>query len=375
MGEANKAVAIILAPMPAMRFYERNERAIAIGAFVAGFLFDVFTLPRVDSWRAIGQQAVYLAAITAVLVHMLCGKPLADGPKTIAAPKRWYYRYRVAGVHFLFGSLLNLYTIYYFKSASLLVSFSFMLVLVLLLAANESKRLRSPGLAFKFALLALCVLSFAAHVVPIAAGSIGTRVFLASLLAGSIPLIGVWLYARARAPDLSPPAGSQVLAPLGIVLLGFTAFYLLKLIPPVPLSIPFMGVYHSVERTAAGYRLTHERLAWRFWHNGDQEFVARPGDSVYVFFRIFSPTRFSDRVLVRWYWKDGARGWVAQETIPIHIVGGRAEGFRGYGYKSSYRPGEWRVQVETTDGREIGRIYFHLALAPAAPRDFTIDVQ
>jgi len=104
---------------------------------------------------------------------------------------------------------------------------------------------------------------------------------------------------------------------------------------------------------------------WRIWHHGDQEFLAQPGDKVYVFFRIFSPTRFSDQVQLRWYLKEDPRGWTLQDTIPIKILGGRAEGFRGYGFKSNYQPGEWKVQVETTDGREIGRVYFHLRPAPS----------
>ena len=149
--------------------------------------------------------------------------------------------------------------------------------------------------------------------------------------------------------------------PLGCVLIGFLTFYLFRLIPPVPLSIPFIGVYHNVERTEAGYRLSHERPAWRFWHNGDQHFLAQPGDKVYVYFRVFSPARFADQVQMRWYWKDPARGWTLQDTIPIRIVGGREQGFRGYGVKSNYQPGDWKVQVETTDGREIGRVYFDLA--------------
>jgi hypothetical protein len=31
------------------------------------------------------------------------------------------------------------------------------------------------------------------------------------------------------------------------------------------------------------------------------------------------------------------------------------------------------VHVETTDGREIGRVYFDLTVAPQAPRTFLID--
>jgi hypothetical protein len=289
--------------------------------------------------------------------------------------KRWYYQSRTAIVHFLFGSLLNLYTIFFFKSSSLLVSFGFLIALVLILVANESRRFKSLGLPVKFAMLSLCVLSFFAYVVPIAVGSIGVVVFLASMLIGCLPMIALGWWARARAPQLAAPVRNQMHVPLGLVLLGFFVLYYFRVIPPVPLSIPFIGVYHSVERSDEGYRLGHERPPWRFWQNGDQEFVARPGDKVYVFFRVFSPTRFSDQVLMRWYWKEDARGWTLQDSIPIKIVGGREQGFRGYGFKSNYQPGAWKVQIETTDSREIGRVYFDLELGPEWPREFEIDIE
>jgi hypothetical protein len=37
---------------------------------------------------------------------------------------------------------------------------------------------------------------------------------------------------------------------------------------------------------------------------------------------------------------------------------GRERGFSGYAYKQNWRPGQWRVAVETADGREIGRRAF-----------------
>jgi hypothetical protein len=77
---------------------------------------------------------------------------------------------------------------------------------------------------------------------------------------------------------------------------------------------------------------------------------------------------------MRWYRKDGARGWTLQDSIPIKIVGGREEGFRGYGVKASYQSGAWKVQIETTDGREIGRIYFDLETVPESPRSFQSDL-
>jgi len=349
---------------------------VAAAFFAAGFVFDMLTVGRIDSWATIGQQVVYLAVIMAALLQMFHeqGRP-APELAGMARLKRWTYEYRGAAVHFLLGALLNLYAIFFFKSSSLAVSFAFLAFLVALLLANESRRFKALGLPVKFALLALCFLSFFAYLLPVLAGSIGLAMFLASMLAGSLPLAAAGWWIRRSAPARFALARRQILLPLGCVLVGFLGSYLFRLIPPVPLSIPFIGVYHSVERTAEGYRLAHEREWWRFWHNGDQAFRAQPGDRVVVFFRIFSPSRFADQVQVRWFWRPEGRGWVLQDTIPINIVGGREEGFRGYGVKSNYQPGSWKVQVETKDGREIGRIYFDLELAAEAPRSLQTELE
>jgi len=355
-------------------YYEKNEQKLAVAFFVGGFLFDILTLDAIDSWLTIGQQVVYLLVIMAALLQMFFeeAQPPREFEKMFVV-KRWYFNYRTALLHFFFGNLLNLYTIFFFKSSSLLVSFFFMVFLVFLLVANESSRFKSLGLAFKFALLALCFLSFSAYVVPIFVGSIGMYVFLFSMLVGSLPLMGAGWWVQTFTPALFERAKNQILLPAGFVLLGFLTLYVFKLVPPVPLSIPFIGIYHHVEKTPAGYRLAHERPWWRFWHNGDQIFLAQRSDKIYVAFRIFSPTRFSDQVLVRWYWKDNRSGWLLQDSIPIRIVGGRQEGFRGYGVKSNYQPGSWKVQIETMDDREIGRIYFDLEIAPESPRNFEFD--
>jgi hypothetical protein len=357
-------------------YFGRNEREIAVAFFAGGFVFDIVTVGRIDSWLTIGQQALYLAAVSAVLLHMLVEQG-APPPEPAGRPRlwHWYHEYRSAAIHFALGALMNLYAIFFFKSSSLLVSFGFLAFLVVLVVANESQRLKALGLHFKFALLSLCYLSFAAIVVPIAVGSIGTWIFVGSMLAGVMPLSAIAWWVRRRRPALFPQVRRQILLPLGAVLLAFLAAYLLRVIPPAPLSIPFIGVYHAVERTEEGYHLGHERPWWRFWHNGDQVFRAQPGDRVFVFFRVFSPARFADRVRMRWYWEPGGRGWLLQDSIPIDIVGGREQGFRGYGYKSNFQPGRWKVQVETEDGREIGRVYFTLESVAEAPRTLQTDLE
>ena len=46
--------------------------------------------------------------------------------------------------------------------------------------------------------------------------------------------------------------------------------------------------------------------------------------------------------------------------IPIAIAGGRDKGYRGYTFKQRVMPGEWRVDVETAEGRVIGRVSFRV---------------
>src|SRR5207245_10268374 len=208
-------------------YYERNEQKVAILSFICGFFFDILMVDRADSWEAIGQQVLYLAVILAALTQMFFeeGNPLET--ETLFVVKRWYYQYRSAIIHFFLVTLLNVYTIFFFKSSSLLVSFSFLVFLVFLLWANESERFKSLGLSFKFTLLALCTLCFAANVVPIFVGSIGLVVFLVSMLAGCVPVIGVVWWLRRRKPDLFRRVRRPILVPLGGVPIAFVVFYYL----------------------------------------------------------------------------------------------------------------------------------------------------
>lgn len=356
--------------------YRRHERAGDVAFFAAGFLFDIVTLARVDSRVSMAQQLLYLTLAGSVLVHLFLDqdRPQRD-PASLRGPWRWYFQYRVALLHFLLGALLSLYTLFFFKSSSLVVSAASLAFLAAALLANESKWFKARGLTLKFALLGLCVLCCAAVLVPVVVGSVGTGVFLASMAIGCVPVAIVVRHIRRRAPRRMPQLRVQLLVPFGVVLAGFLALYLFRLIPPVPLSIPYMGVYHLVEKTDAGFRLQQEGNGWRFWERGDQRFRAQPGDKLFVFFRIFSPARFSDQVTMRWSWRPAGGAWQQQDAIPIAIVGGREHGFRGYGVKSNYQPGDWRVQVETLDGREIGRIGFHVENVAQAPREWRTSVQ
>lgn len=74
---------------------------------------------------------------------------------------------------------------------------------------------------------------------------------------------------------------------------------------------------------------------------------------------------------MRWFYRDPLIGWSVSDVIPLQTMGGRPEGFRGFAKKARLQPGDWRVEVETEDGREIGRIHFTVVPdpEPGEPRE------
>ena len=61
-----------------------------------------------------------------------------------------------------------------------------------------------------------------------------------------------------------------------------------------------------------------------------------------------------------WKWRPFSEhaSFVTTDRIPITISGGREKGYRMYTMKHRVQTGEWRVNVETEDGRILGRMTF-----------------
>ena len=335
-------------------FYQKYLRWIPIVSFVLGFIFDMVMLRRIDEFRTLIQQALYL-----IIAALLIAVELTEVTREVRPPEflKKIWKYREALLHFLLGTLLNSYTIFYFKSASALTSFTFIFLLVGLLIFNEFLRFGKSQIQVHVGLLSLCLISYLVSLAPIVLGFIGLGAFLSSVVATVLIFAG---YLKLLMPILSQTPAvvkSHLIYPFGMIQVTFVALYFAHAIPPVPLSVPYMGIYHGVEKRAeGGYRLTFTRSAWRFWENGDETFLARPGDTVVCFVQVYSPARFKDELQVRWLYSDEKLGWQSQDVIPLPVVGGREEGYRGVMKKNNYRPGLWRVQVETRDSREIGRI-------------------
>ena len=324
---------------------------------------------RIDHVRNIIHQATYL-----FLCALFTSLELREFYGDFSAPPRLKtaWRYHTGATHFMLGTLLNIYTLFYFRSGSLTASFVFLLVLAALLALNELKPFENSGTAMRMGLFSLCLISYFTYLVPMLVGSIGTLPFIGSLAAsaGVMALVARLLGRRLPGPAIR----RHVLLPYAAVLLGFAGLYFAKLIPPVPLSISSIGIYHDVRRVGNQFALTTTRARWKFWQRGDQTFLARPGDRIHCYISVFSPARFEDRLQLHWLFLDPIAGWRESDAITLDVAGGREGGFRAETAKSRYQPGRWRVRVETSDRRELGRIDFTVIedSSAEAPQSWTV---
>lgn len=171
----------------------------------------------------------------------------------------------------------------------------------------------------------------------------------------------------ARARWLLAPAARWTLAGgswAGLLLL-LLILELAGAIPPVPISVLHMGVYHNVKHRNGGAELTIEQPPlWRFWAGDDSRWRLRPGDRVCVFAPVFAPGGMHPRLYHRWERWDPETGtweWTKDKGTWIQAKGGRDHGSPHHTCKRySLRPGPWRVTVETADGRVVATHSFEM---------------
>jgi len=387
--------------------HQHPGREIAV-FFAAGVLFDIVTLSRIDDLFNLLQQGVYIVVLAGLMARE---ERIKAG---VAAPPRFLrkaWHYSQEAIHFLLGSLLSAFTLLFLKSTSGLASFFFLSFLATLLVVNELPRFQALGPIVRFGLLSLCLTTYLALLLPIVAGFLSAWLFLAAV---GLACAGFyWLVRRLSAATRD--AGSvwrRVAAPAFAVQGLLVVAYFAGVIPPVPLSVQFIGIYHEVvppgarvapapspdvpppaqeagmadgivgsgftggasTATRPGYQLKHLRPWWKVWQHGDQDFEARPGDVVYCFARVFAPRGFKDAVYVHWWAERRSGGWDDQGRARLEISGGRGEGFRAFATKRNYHPGRWRVEIESEDGRDLGVIHFNLTSDESTEeRTFAVD--
>ena len=104
-------------------FITKNETKLEIAFFVGGFIFDIWMLAAPDEIFSVLQQLVYLLIIASLIHFELLHRLNSWRPKGLIISKIWTYRTLV--LHFLLGSLLSVYSLFYIKSSSIFSSMFF----------------------------------------------------------------------------------------------------------------------------------------------------------------------------------------------------------------------------------------------------------
>ena len=288
---------------------------------------------------------------------------------SFVARTRGYYP---MAIQFLFGGLFSAYAVFYSRSASLTSTALFFVVLVGLLIGNEFLRDRVSNLKLMLALYALAACSFLTFFLPVITGRMSTPLFLiGAALSAVLPLqwrvscIGETssIHPENRYVPHYPPFSWWARS---------VVFYFLNWIPPVPLSMSFGGMYHKVVRSGDAYELTLENPPWyNFWKRSDDPFHGLEGANCFT--AIFAPIDLHAQIYHHWQHRQGEAGragrFVTTDRIRLAIVGGRKGGYRAFTVKQSVAPGDWRVDVETAEGRIIGRVSFRVEV-PTHPLTF-----
>lgn len=346
----------------AVTWYDIYERYISAATFFAGFLWDTFTLSRIDSLA--GTVLIFMYLVVAGLSIFLI--------QFFAAPDRKYQHFAPLlpfVIQFTFGALLSALFIYYFRSASFAGSWFFLALLGGILVGNEFLRSRYRLLEFQLSVFFVVLLAFMIFYVPIIFQHIGTDMFLA---AGAISLLvtAFLIFILLRVIPSSERGGvrRKLLFGIGSSYLLFNVLYFANIIPPIPLVLKQAHVYHSVIRDESGRYIGEGEV--QKWY--EQYFIYAPtyhhlpNETVYFFSAVFAPTALKTPLVHEWQYFDAKNNtWTTVSKIVFPIMGGREEGYRAYSIKNNIIPGTWRVVVKTESGAVLGQENFTVVDVPA----------
>ena len=330
--------------------------------FFSGVTYDTVTLTRIDRLQDNLLLFLYLTLLGFLIV--LTGRlgtneaPVEDLPPDAPPLMKWVIQakpYAPMAIQFLLGGQFSAYTIFYSKSATFTGTAVFFCLLVGFLVANEFLRDRLSNVQLLISLYALVCFAFFTFFLPVITGWMNQMIFLAGAGLTVLVVLRVvqLIYWRnsARTNREAMLAGAPALALIGLLV----GFYFLNWIPPVPLSMKFGGMYHEVKRSGGHFELSYEREWYEAWKRSNTTFTAN--EPIYCFTAVFAPVTLKATVYHHWYYRsDKSKPFSHADKIPLKISGGREGGYRAYTFKQGLDPGEWRVDVETEDGRVIGRV-------------------
>lgn len=340
--------------------YERQLSALAM---IGGFVFDNFAFGRIDHPATQAVFAGYLLFAGASIAFQHFSEARAEQRGTT-------FRWRTlvsAATQFALGALWSAFLIFYTRSSAVVVSWPFLLVLAGILLSNEFFREYHSRLVFTVVLFFIALFSYMTFVVPILVGTMNEFTFLISDVCTIVVFALFLLF-------LSALGRKRVWDEIGKVTIGaivafavINLFYFFNILPPIPLAMADVGIYHHISHSEGGYKAVGEPLPWTVKFGQSRVIHLKPGEPLYAYSAVFAPIQLKTKIVHRWQYHDDKKGWVTASTVSFPITGGRDNGYRGFTIKSNPKPGAWRVDIDTVDGRVIGRVGFYVQAVTQEP--------
>lgn len=335
-----------------------HEKIVSFVVFVGGFIFDNFTLRRIDSVLDVSILFGWLIIGSFTIVSLNVSRHGILKWKIFRKGDAWLHFL----ISFALGALFSGFTIFYMRSAVLETSWPFLLIVIALFIGNEFFKERYLRLNFQISILFIVVFFLMILFVPILVGQIGDWVFL---LSGAVSLVAIGAFIHFLYHFLPREARvekTKLIVSIGGIFLAMNFFYFTNLIPPVPLALKDAGVYHYMERTPSGkYFFQGEIKPWYASFDFYEDVHVVSGESLYFYSAVFSPTRLDTNIIHRWqYYDTKQKKWIVSANIRFPIFGGADNGYRGYSEKTNFFPGKWRVDVVNDRGQALGRARFEI---------------
>jgi hypothetical protein len=323
-------------------------RYVPTAALFAGLIFDILTLNKPD---AVFENVVIigyltLSALTITALQSTFGK-LTPGRRLLL----------LSLLQFSFGNLASALMVLYARSGTFTGSAIFIGILALLFLGNEVLRDRYARAHLRITIWFALLLTYSTLIVPVYLGTIGLLTFFVSvLLALGVTFLFVFLLSYIAHISFKKRVRRITTSVVAITIV-FVGLYITNLIPPVPLALKNIGIYHSVVPLGDAYIATYEPRAWyEFWRDTNSMYTLQAGAPTFCFSAVYAPGKLEAKIRHRWErYDENVSNWVTVARIPFPIRGGREEGFRGYTQTSQITQGKWRCSVETSRGALIGR--------------------
>lgn len=335
--------------------WQKYEHHLGVGALLVGFLFDLWVAKRPDSIFNNILLLSYLLIAGSFIIFL--------NVRTKRRPNDAEPLLLLLVLQFCFGGLASNLLVLYGHSGTLAGSAVFIAILILVVFGNEYFRSRYSLLRFNVGVYYFLLLTYALVAVPIyITHSVGVGTML---LSGFLSLLFIGLYLAILFFAVFRGTDTDKLKEVSLIIVGiflaFNVLYFLNVIPPVPLAMRDLGVYHSVLKHSNGtYTAIYEPVPWyQFWRDTSETYMLGSSRSAFCFSSVFAPTDLQTPIYHKWEYKNPVSGeWEARSRISFPISGGREDGYRGFSVKTALLAGEWRCDVETASGALIGRIGF-----------------